>query len=454
MGQQKVMSYQAQLRSTMMGVLASERLLGWQKAKAGYLRRFRFEQPRVYYFHTVNDPYSHLAVQKLDALREKYALDFVVHLAKAPDDAYKGDGTRFDAWARRDAQLIAPFFDTDFSFNAASVAEAQVSEAQVSESPDSESIAIANGHLVSLLKKDAFADEAIRIGEALWRGDLPRGTAISSNAHLNMGTQMRKRLGHYYGGMFYFEGEWFWGVDRLHLLEQRLQNEGFGTGDFVCPMPVVPEETARAPSDAPSDTRGVLLEYFPSLRSPYTAIGHQRVLDVVQRTGVEFHMRPVMPMMMRGVPAPFEKQRYIMADAAREARYYGVKFGPMADPFGEPVKRAFAAYAAAEKVGCGTAFVTQYLKATFAEGLPIWDARGLNEVCRRAEFDPSLIDYNADWQSQLEENINAMNHAGLWGVPSFRVSGGSLPVTMNCWGQDRIWCVEADIIDRSKEIQT
>ncbi|MFT4721421.1 MAG: 2-hydroxychromene-2-carboxylate isomerase [Candidatus Azotimanducaceae bacterium] len=427
-----------------MGVLASERLLGWQKAKAGYLRRFRFEQPRVYYFHTVNDPYSHLAVQKLDALREKYALDFVVHLAKAPDDTYKGDGTRFDAWARRDAQLIAPFFDTDFSLNAASDFQA----------PDSESIAIANGHLVSLLKKDAFADEAIRIGEALWQGDLPRGAAISSNAHLNMGTQMRKRLGHYYGGMFYFEGEWFWGVDRLHLLEQRLQNEGFGSGDFVCPMPVVPEETAHTPSDEPLDTRGVLLEYFPSLRSPYTAIGHQRVLDLVERTGVEFHLRPVMPMMMRGVPAPFAKQRYIIADAAREARYYGVKFGPMADPFGEPVKRAFAVYAAAEKVGCGTAFVTQYLNATFAEGLPIWDARGLHEVCRRAEFDPSLIDHNADWQSQLEENINAMNHAGLWGVPSFRVSGGSLPGVMNCWGQDRIWRVEAEIIDRSKEIHT
>jgi hypothetical protein len=39
-------------------------------------------------------------------------------------------------------------------------------------------------------------------------------------------------------------------------------------------------------------------------------------------------------------------------------------------------------------------------------------------------------------------------------VPSFRVSGGSLPGAMNCWGQDRIWRVEAEIIDRSKEIHT
>ena len=421
-----------------MGVMASERLLKFQKAKANYLRRFRVEQPRVIYFHQVDDPYSHLAVQKLDALRAKYSLAFDVHLAKPPEELFKGDVTRFGNWARRDAELVAPFFDTEFSPTVV---------------PDKEAIAIANGRLVRVLKREQFATEAIQVGEALWQGNIEQGPASSSAAQLNMGTQMRKRLGHYNGGMFYFEGEWFWGVDRLHLLERRLQDEGFGAGDFVCPLPVIDaERVPEAGLRETVDASAVLLEYFPSLRSPYTAIGHSRVLDLLKRTGVKFQMRPVMPMMMRGVPAPFSKQRYIISDAAREARYYGVKLGPMADPFGEPVKRAFAAYAAAEKVGRGLAFVTEYLKATFAEGLPIWEESGLHEVCRRAEFDPALIDYDADWQSQLEDNINAMNQAGLWGVPSFRVTGGSLNVPMSCWGQDRIWRVEAEIISRSKRV--
>ena len=419
-----------------MNVLSYERLHNFQKTKASYLRRFRVEQPRVFYFHQVNDPYSHLAAQKLDKLRAKYSLAFVVHLARAPEDPYKGDTSRFDSWARRDAELIAPFFDTEFAPTA---------------EPDQEAVAIANGRLVRVLKREEFATEAIQIGEALWQGSIEKGPPSSSSAQLNMGTQMRKRLGHYNGGMFYFEGEWFWGVDRLHLLEQRLQEEGYGAGDFVCPMPVPVLDVEHA---EPVDASTVLLEYFPSLRSPYTAIGHQRVLDLVKNTGVRFQMRPVMPMMMRGVPAPFAKQRYIISDAAREARYYGVKLGPMADPFGEPVKRAFAAYAAAEKAGLGLAFVTEYLKATFAEGLPIWQESGLHEVCRRAEFDPSLIDYDADWQGQLEDNINAMNQAGLWGVPSFRVSGGSLDEPMSCWGQDRIWRVGVEIINRSKGIRT
>lgn len=431
MGQPKYMSLESRLRSTAMGVLASKRLLNWQQGKARYLRQFRFEQPRVYYFHQANDPYSHLAVQKLDALRMKYSLEFVVHLTKAPEDVFKGDSLRFDAWARRDAELIAPFFSANFS-----------ASTYADSGPSSEAVAIANSQLARVLRKDEFAEKAIQIGEALWQGGNQEGTATSSVAQLNMGTQMRKRLGHYNGAMFYFEGEWFWGIDRLHLLEQRLQAEGFGVGELVCPMPAIAPESV--------DASEVLLEYFPSLRSPYTAIGHQRVLELVKKTGVRFQMRPVMPMMMRGVPAPFAKQRYIMADAAREARYYNVKFGPMADPFGKPVERAFAVYSAAEKVGRGVAFVTEYLKATFTEGLPIWEAQGLHEVCRRAEFDHSTVDYEADWRSHLEENIDAMNQAGLWGVPSFRVTGGNQSAAMSCWGQDRIWRVAADIINRSK----
>jgi len=42
-----------------------------------------------------------------------------------------------------------------------------------------------------------------------------------------------------------------------------------------------------------------------------------------------------------------------------------------------------------------------------------------------------------------------MLEAGLWGVPSFRVSGGSKGTEPYCcWGQDRIWRVENEIVNR------
>jgi hypothetical protein len=68
----------------------------------------------------------------------------------------------------------------------------------------------------------------------------------------------------------------------------------------------------------------------------------ERSRKLIARSGVTAKLRPVMPMMMRGVSAPVAKQRYIVMDAARQARARGVPFGRIVDPFGEPVRRAFA----------------------------------------------------------------------------------------------------------------
>jgi hypothetical protein len=35
--------------------------------------------------------------------------------------------------------------------------------------------------------------------------------------------------------MFYFDGEWYWGVDRLHHLEARLRDEGLAK-DAAAPL--------------------------------------------------------------------------------------------------------------------------------------------------------------------------------------------------------------------------
>ncbi|MFT4713676.1 MAG: 2-hydroxychromene-2-carboxylate isomerase [Candidatus Azotimanducaceae bacterium] len=55
-----------------------------------------------------------------------------------------------------------------------------------------------------------------------------------------------------------------------------------------------------------------------------------------------------------------------------------------------------------------------------------------------------------NWQTLLQENIVSMNEAGLWGVPGFRVSSAGEPA-FSCWGQDRIWRVEAEIAKRMKK---
>ena len=422
---------QTRIRSRAMRLMASEAFLGSARRRARLKRRLSGQAPAVHYFHQVDDPYSHLAVQKLDALKAAYDLPFKVHLVSKPAAAFQGSSEHFEAWALRDARSVAADYGVTFDAEAL---------------PGPESAEAANDLLAPHLEASDFAAQAIATGEGLWSATLnPEGPNGAGREAARKGDALRERLGHYLGGMFHFEGEWFWGIDRIRLLEARLMAEGFGDGEPCVPEPQ-PTDTSGL------DASGVVLEYFPSLRSPYTAVGHQRVLDMIDRSGVIVKLRPVMPMMMRGVPAPRPKQRYILTDAAREARAHRVPFGRMVDPFGEPVKRAFALFPGAVAVDGGMAFVTAYLSAAWAQGIDISTEAGLRRVAANAGLDwddLQAASRGTDSAALLEDNLNAMLDAGLWGVPSFRVSGGTDEEPYACWGQDRIWRVENEIAKRA-----
>ncbi len=425
------MNLETRLRSQAMRLMASEAFARLLRRRARLRRRLSGKAQAVHYFHQADDPYSHLAVQKLDALKAAYGLPFDVHLVSGPAAAFQGSSEHFAAWALRDARSVAGDYGVTFAAKAL---------------PQPSSVDQANDRLAPHLDAADFAAQAIAVGEALWSGALRPGDSVGAGRDaVRRGDALRERLGHYLGGMFHFEGEWFWGIDRIRLLEARLVEAGFGDGKPRVPEPV--------PADVSGlDCSGIVLEYFPSLRSPYTAVGHQRVLDVIARSGVAVKLRPVMPMMMRGVSAPRLKQRYIVTDAAREARAHGVPFGRMVDPFGEPVRRAFALFPGALALGAGMEFVTAYLSAAWAQGIDISTEAGLRQVTANAGLDWSRLlaaSRDADWSALLDDNLNAMLDAGLWGVPSFRVTGGTLGDAYACWGQDRIWRVENEIARRT-----
>jgi 2-hydroxychromene-2-carboxylate isomerase len=155
---------------------------------------------------------------------------------------------------------------------------------------------------------------------------------------------------------------------------------------------------------------------------------------------------------MRGVPNPLPKQRYIITDAAREGRWYGTPLGRIVDPFGEPVTRAFALFPGAEALGRGLPFVTAYLRGAWMEGIDITQEKGLHWVAAEAGLPWEALTAEAkhhDWEAVLEGNLQALKGEQLWGVPSFRVSGGGLPGAYACWGQDRLWRVEREIASRA-----
>jgi 2-hydroxychromene-2-carboxylate isomerase len=428
-----------------LGTLLSDPVKRLRRGAAEASRRVRGEPHRVQYFHEVDDPYSDLSAQLLAAFAERYDVELAPMLVGSPPAAAVPERERLVAYARRDAADVAPAYGLAFD--------------DKGEQPPAESIELASRILVAAIRRGDFAELAPQVGRALWSRETAALDALASEhecagaahtvAAVAGGNVTREKLGHYSGAMFHYAGEWYWGVDRLEYLEERLEALGVRRSD-------APEGRAircdRAPGDRARSRGGSLtLEFYPSLRSPYTAIAFQRVLDLVERHGVELSMRPVLPMVMRGLPVPAAKRFYIISDARREADRIGVSFGFICDPVGRPVERGFSLWPFMREKGLGDAYLHAFTRAAFTEGVDLSSDAGLGSVVEGLGVDwaDALPHLDGEgWRDELEHNRETLFGLGLWGVPSFRLLGPEGTPEYATWGQDRIWRVEQEITRR------
>ena len=405
-------------------------------------RRLAGAPHRVRYFHQADDPYSHLAAQVLGRFAARYDVVLEPHLVGPPPDEAAPERERLEGFARKDAADVAPYYGLDFPAAAAA--------------PDPAAADLAARMLLAARAAGRFVEEAPRVGAALWQGDraaleslaaeLPPAHPEATRLALAEGSALRRRTGHYLGAMFHYAGEWSWGVDRLGHLERRLQALGaIRAGQPKDPLVPRPEPEKRP---APASGRRLRLEFFPSLRSPYTAIAMRRVRGLAERLPVDLVWRPVLPMVMRGLPVPAAKRLYIVLDTKREAEDAGEPFGRVCDPVGRPVERAFSLYPWACAQGRGAELLAAFTQAAFAEGVDTGTDAGLRQVVERAGLSFAEARAHLDgegWREALEENRRVLFENGLWGVPSFRLLGQGGEPDFCTWGQDRIWRVEEEI---------
>jgi 2-hydroxychromene-2-carboxylate isomerase len=247
------------------------------------------------------------------------------------------------------------------------------------------------------------------------------------------GDARRKRLGHYLGATLYYGGEWYWGLDRLHYLEARLSGLGLCKDSSVAPIYEPPTRPVGS-----GKTDAVLHWYF-SFRSPYSAVVRDRVKVMADAYGARLKLHFVLPMVMRGLPVPPAKKKYIPLDTAREARRLGVDFGKVLDPVGRPVELGYSLLPWAARQGRDYDYAQSWLKGVWAQGINAGSNSGLEKIVRRAGLDWNKAKEflgNDDWRGEAEANRLEMMERGIWGVPSFRV-GDTIT-----WGQDRLWVIE------------
>ena len=225
----------------------------------------------------------------------------------------------------------------------------------------------------------------------------------------------------------------------MQFLEGRLAplRRADAPASFIAPR----REVTLAPMTATG--RKPVLEAFISFRSPYTYLAIERVTKLAAHYGADLRWRFVLPMVMRGLPVPLSKQLYIVRDCKREAERLGLPFGRVADPVGAGAERGLAVLHHAIPAGKGAAFAQSFLQGVFAEGIDAATDAGLLRLAGRAGLDDAFVKKalaDPSWREVAEQNRSDMFAGGAWGVPSFRVEGGTMH-----WGQDRLWVVEEEL---------
>ena len=173
---------------------------------------------RLEYFHQVDDAYSHLAAQALRPLLDRYQLELVPHLVHTPSGVDLPEPDLLPDLSRYDAALVAPHYGLTYPHGA------PVPRPELQIQAD---------RILAAVDVSRFPEAVVSVGEALLAGNeagLKRlaeyfGQVADTEAEwaLDRGTARRAKLGHYAGAMFFYGGQWYWGVDRLCHLEQRLR---------------------------------------------------------------------------------------------------------------------------------------------------------------------------------------------------------------------------------------
>ncbi len=407
----------------------SEARRGVAGGKVGVMR------PQIDYFHQADDPYSHLAAQLLGPLARRYGVEIRAWLVPPPDDAAAPERDRLSAYARRDAARLAAAYGLAF--------------AQAAAAPDAPAVALAQRILASGPPSAAFGERAAEVGAALWACDAAALAALAGGAAseaataaaLAAGEAERRRLLHYLGAVLAFDGELYWGVDRLGHLEQRLA--GLGLDSQPDTPPLAPRRDVRL-APPPAGGSPATIEMWFSFRSPYSWIAFPRVRRLARHYGARLQLRYILPMVMRGLPVPPIKSRYIFLDTLREAGRVGLPFGRVVDPVGAGAERALAVLHHVAPLGLGEDFAELALRGAWAEGISLAEDAGLMDVARRAGVTDDLVRAalaDDSWRAAAEANRAALFDAGLWGAPSYRVNGGPAH-----WGQDRLWALEEDVV--------
>jgi 2-hydroxychromene-2-carboxylate isomerase len=424
-------------------IITSRRLLNLRRNKAEKQRQKRSQPHRVTVYLRINDAYSYLLLQVLAPLAKRFPLEYEFRtVLELQSDMYPAPAL-WDNNAFIDGQYLAPRYQLRFP------------EQKPSHSAEQDRAFTAQ--LLHWELQPGYLDNALALFDAYWHNNDTQAEALIDQRivdhhecyqqHRQANETLLQTNGHYLSGMLHYGGEWYWGLDRLEHLEQRLNDLGLaGAEGKRIDYNLSHRDFCQSP--AAKQASSIPLVIYWSARSPYSYLGLVRARQLAKHYQVPLEIKPVLPMVMRRMQVPKTKRFYILLDVKREAEKVDLDFGIIADPLGRGVERCYALFELATEKGLAAEFCESFARGVWAEGIRSDTDAGLKQLVERAginwaEAKPLLNDQS--WRAWAQSNLVDMYGEGLWGVPSFTYGD------LRLFGQDRLDCIEREIIKKGAE---
>ncbi|WP_019430874.1 2-hydroxychromene-2-carboxylate isomerase [Limnohabitans sp. Rim47] len=194
---------------------------------------------------------------------------------------------------------------------------------------------------------------------------------------------------------------------------------------------------------------GRTVDYYFAPQSPWAYLGHQRLADIVQRTGATVRVMPidlggkVFPIsggLPLGQRAP-QRQAYRLVELQRFSQHLNMplnlkpKYFPVG---GDDAARLIIAADLAQGAQAAMAMAGAILAACWAQERNMADDKVLAELLSEQGLPVQLMDASRSQavQERYEACTQAAIDAGVFGAPSFVIDGEIF------WGQDRLDFVE------------
>ncbi|HEV7555435.1 MAG TPA: DsbA family protein, partial [Kofleriaceae bacterium] len=394
-----------------------------RKAFANVKERVTSAPRRLDFYYDLSDPWSYLTAQAVQRLIDAYPIELAFHVITPPASDVDPAPLLRATHAIRDALQLADYWDIEFPGTkpADSGLVRDVGTALVRERPARDQLRC-----------------ALELGVAMWtidrKGLMKLLGQWGTESHIEVPPIMNghyndlRKAGHYNGAMLAYKGEWYWGIDRLPYLESELAKDlGVDVAHVVTPR------ADRAPQ--PLSDKPLTAEMWLSFRSPYSYLALEQIEAILAPYNIPLVLKPVLPMVTRGLAVPNVKRMYIVRDAKREADRLGIPFGELCDPLGKGVEHCIAIAHWAQSKGALIPFVKSAMRGIWSEGKDVSEYVDLRAVVERAGLSWDEAKAQLDDPTGLKaanESVAEMAVISLWGVPSIRVGN------FIAWGQDRL----------------